>query len=194
MKQILGLDPGSVNFGLTVLNYDGKKKFKVVHCLMVDKTLRDMKTGVRKQLHAYYTTIRKYSDGVDHVVCERFQNRGIRGGGSTSETINAMIGVLHTTHKDVMMITASLWKNASRRVHDLDLFYKTCAVPPHVVDSAMIALYRAQIENEEKPFSGWSSQDFKKLRSQIEKSYGRKNKLRGIRDFKRFDSTWKKSF
>lgn len=88
---------------------------------------------------------------ITHVVAERWQTRG-RGGDSTVEGINIMIGAVLTyclqNSITYTLLTAALWKNECARLYDkehLKVLYKTALRnykrAPHAFDAFFMAVF-----------------------------------------------------
>lgn len=191
-QTILGLDPGSKNFAATVIRFDAKSvhKVRIVRTKMIKNTLQHMRGNSRPQLVKYASELRKLMK-VDALVAERYMARGVSRS-TTGETVGIMIGLLFPMHRDVTLVPAALWKNAVNRVFELDLFYKCCSVPPHIVDSTLLAAWHAQMRAGLKPFAGWSIRDLYSIGRQLGRQY--RGHKRNIRDIKRFTAELKKSF
>ena len=174
--RVLMLDPGSRNFGYSVLEIDGKG-FRYLEIGQIEKTIvnltanphvrkpkRRKKAGQAPQkipkdgwpvdhpLHVmlprYYKTMsRLIKDyGIDEVVMERFQSRGLKG--STIEAVSIMVGILlgmlHRMKIKSRLVTAGQWKNQINRHINLDNTYKITAkfgYTPHETDACFMGIY-----------------------------------------------------
>lgn len=147
--RILCLDPGTTNYGLSILNVDGKK----LH-LEGSKTVKNMVKDMKDPLPKYLAYKKELKDlgAFDLVVAERFQARGNKG--PTVESISVMLAALLELYpKRTMFLTASTWKNRVNRVFDLKAFYEDLkqaqvSVRPiserktiHELDSSLMGLY-----------------------------------------------------
>jgi hypothetical protein len=167
---ILALDPGSANFGWSVVQVTGPAKFRVIATGMVQNTVRELKTDVMGQVNPFVKELQGYMDefGVNAVAIERYMTRGI--GGTTIESVNFMIGVVMSLcyqrpRKRFLAIPASQWKNEFNRHSSLEQLYKdapTCT--PHQLDSVGIGVYAGYFWYGLKPY-----ESFDKLRKKIAK-------------------------
>lgn len=145
---ILGLDPGSSNFGWSVVRVKVGKTFhyKVLANGKIEKTLHSLKDDVLTDINVFKAEIRKIlrTYKPTHLIAERFMTRGIKG--ATIEYISVMLGVLTQMGiKNIRFITAAQWKNRWNRHYRLDDFYKRVGIEDHQVDATNIALYGAAI-------------------------------------------------
>lgn len=152
---IIGLDPGSKNFGVFVGRVYGTTevlKIEVLHTAMLQHTIHDLTTTTLDR------TIERFLDELgflydkylpDLVVVERFQARGIKG--SINETVNMMIGMilmqaLHAYCEEIPVVrpcTPASWKNKVNRFCDLKELYnegKQIGLLPHQIDSALMGI------------------------------------------------------
>lgn len=114
--RVLSLDPGKTNFGLTVVDTDGRR-IRVVHARIVKSPINDMKDldSVAKRFIAELRQIESDYGPFDAVCAERFQSRG--GKGVTIEVVNVMLGILYMLWPNIGLYTAATWKNAFNRAN-----------------------------------------------------------------------------
>ena len=147
-KITISLDPGLVNSAVVVLDY---KKRKVIKQQMVPVAITKL---TKEENDEQYPKFVKYWDRLfkkykpTKFICERFQNRGFRGGQSICECVNVMLGTMqhiaYTQKIDVTFPTAATWKNKVNRSFSLEKLYdkgKEYKVPPHKIDSLCMNLY-----------------------------------------------------
>jgi len=159
---IIGLDPGSKNFGVFVgklYGTDRLQRIKVLHSSMLQHTIHDLKTETLDR------TIERFLDELgylydkyrpDIVVVERFQARGIKG--SINETVNMMIGMILMqalqAYCEVIPVvkpcTPASWKVKIKKSINLEVLYKEAkavGILPHQIDSAMLAINQYPAKN-----------------------------------------------
>lgn len=155
MITILGHDPGITNAGFAVVSFRpdprGHKfpcQYKIRQVGILENTLSDLKVNPRKQLVEYgnelLALVKKYK--AKHLIAERFMIRSFRT--ATAEYVSWMLGSLDTrleyeTKINTTAIPAVTWKNAVKRIFDLDAFYKSTHAFPHEIDSVLLAFYQA---------------------------------------------------
>ena len=169
-------DPGSVNYGYSVLRAEAaprnRVKITILQNGLCPQRVKVLKSGslLRSSLLAYkawYTKIvRQYK--VQFIVAERFMTRG--GKGPTIESINMMLGVLVCGKLPCKVLPASQWKNSvSRAGIDLASWYKWARTTPHQLDACLIGVYMASTLYGHKGFDGIPLKSvFKKLVLQVE--------------------------
>lgn len=150
---IAGIDPGSRNFAITVID-DNKKVIKTTLIQNAIRNLTNTPTKkepliFRQQVSRFLKEIRPYLIDLDYLLIERFQGRGLRG--SQGEMVSVMIGLLVADcrkHKiKYTLLTASQWKNHFNRLYkeyNLNDLYETAKaykLKPHTIDSFLIACY-----------------------------------------------------
>lgn len=146
--RILGIDPGSVGFGWSLVEVKGSK-LRIIKCGTLTQTLTQLKdSSWQDELHLYALQMEKLLNKAkpNAIVMERYfaRHRGLE-----SEKINMMIGVLtriiYEQHPKVRitLLMAATWKNAlKRRGFDLESLYKECKpVPKHSIDASFQATY-----------------------------------------------------
>ena len=152
---ILGLDPGQTNFGFCVTRVisvsNGRMRSKIIQHGRILSTVRVLTSPVTlaAQWTLFSDTMRSLINEfkVTHIIAERYMLRP-GSGGTTSETVNIMLGALLTLGLPVKVIPASQWKNAVKAERDekLDSFYeavKANKITPHQVDACHISQYGA---------------------------------------------------
>lgn len=118
--RILSMDPGTTNYGATVLEAaikDQELKVRVVGSSMLERPIRNPLYAA-KEGRAYIANIfhLEYLYGpFDYVCAERFQSRGLKG--KTVESVNIMLGLLITHYPQLELYTAGTWKNAFNRMN-----------------------------------------------------------------------------
>ncbi len=145
----MGIDPGSTNAGIAIINVKIKEdrvKVYIKECGKLKNLLTDLKKPHRKELQEHVKEIRdlakKYN--VDFILAERYMSRGRNG--ATIEYVNQMLGAMeYGLSYEITQISASTWKNRINRVFDLKQFYKYCyRVEPHEVDAVFQAMWLAE--------------------------------------------------
>lgn len=157
--RILCLDPGTTNFGLSILRVDGKK-LSIEGSKTVNNLVKDM-TNPEPKYKAFKKELRALGK-FDLVVAERFQARGNKG--PTIECISLMLGALLELYPGkTIFLTASTWKNRVNKVFDLKEYYEDlkqaqAPVRPisdrktvHELDSSLMGLY-AFFRNTKQPY------------------------------------------
>lgn len=164
--RILSLDPGTTNYGLSVLNAGGGKLR-----LEGSKTVKHRVTSMKdplSQYKAYKKELRELG-AFDLVVAERFQARGNKG--PTIECISVMLAALLEMYPGkTIFLTASTWKNRVNRIFDLKDYYEDLKqaqvdVRPvsdrktvHELDSSLMGLYAYYREKKLNYYSGFASE------------------------------------
>lgn len=145
--NVLGIDPGSSNMGISAVGFDKKKKKGVIlaNAVMM-RPLKGLTGNVNSQLDQFIDELRMWIThfNIKAIVVERYQNRGIRG--ATAEEIGYMIGALFREfrHLKIKAITAATWKNKFHRRfvdHDLKVMYKQIRTPAHQLDATLIGMF-----------------------------------------------------
>jgi hypothetical protein len=142
-KLVLGMDPGSRNFGISLVGTkNGKVKVYANSVLMRPvNNLVDfiMSTDAFSEELASWLALHE----PDGIVAERFQTRG--NGGPLIEMVSSMVGVVRGTYPHIPMklTIASAWKNRFNRRWGVDLkeIYPTTKVQPHQLDATLIAIF-----------------------------------------------------
>lgn len=183
---ILALDPGSSNFGWSVLKAESPTKIRVVATGMIVNRIKELKIAATAQLAPFIEELEQLIEdfNVNAVAIERYMTRGI--GGTTIELVNVMIGavllktalgksstarMLRRSRRKFLAIPASQWKNELNRNGSLEAFYAmapTCT--PHQMDSIGIGVYAAHHWFGHKPF-----QDFKKIQKGLAQDATKQN-------------------
>lgn len=168
---VLSMDPGTSNFAASVLRTDLDEdiKVRVEGTKLVKNTITNVQKSCeqiakfRKELRAIEKDVGKF----DLVVAERFQSRG--HGGTTIESINMMLGAIALTYPMTEFYTASVWKNAFNKYHDLKGFYEdhksmVASTPKkdrrtvHELDSSLMGIYHSAKFFGTEPFSNLGSE------------------------------------
>lgn len=150
---VLGLDPGYINYGWSVIRLLEQKSTETVKVSFDDFGLISNTITTLKGLNS--SAVVKYTEELDSLVTahsvkliaiERYQSRGFKGIGA--ELVNVMIGILLNrfclTEPVIELITPSQWKNTARASGiDLKNLYKVFSkdLKPHEIDATMMALY-----------------------------------------------------
>lgn len=155
MINVLACDPGSANFGWSVLS--GKKvdevvTFKVIANGMCPCPIKQVKnsTDLQSQQIAFGAWFENIVDtyDIDAVCAERFMARGLLG--ALGEYIGIMMGMMgllliQKGKKPLKIFPAATWKNAVRRNSGdkefLSKAYKLTGVLPHQLDAVMIGIW-----------------------------------------------------
>jgi hypothetical protein len=169
MINILSCDPGSINFGFSVLTgriQDGEISFKVVANGMCPCPLKRVKKSkdLRDQQVQFQLWFENliFKHNIDAVCAERFMARGLLG--PLGEYIGIMLGMMgliliQKNKKPLKIFPAATWKNAVRRNADdkefLDKTYKIAKVPPHQLDASLMGVWTL--------YQGYNRTDFEGL-------------------------------
>ena len=146
MKTILCIDPGKVNMGYGIIQYNNNK-YRIVKRGKIKNTIQDLKPyNLKEVVLRFHKEIEEMIDkfSITEITMERFVSRGIRG--SLSEYICIMQGILAINPKITAfnLVTAATWKNTFNKVYDLNEFYKQAKklkLENHEIDAVMIGLY-----------------------------------------------------
>lgn len=152
--RLLGMDPGTKNFGIAVTEVNRKTGVpRVLVNSMLAHPFDTFTDGYRSGVQQFLRDIRKYivKYEPDGFIAERFQSRGLRG--LSVEAVSFMLGLMasHFGSRPHKFITAATWKNdvnkklAQTEFEDLKNFYKCVGVPPHQVDAVLMSLYGIQV-------------------------------------------------
>lgn len=151
-----GIDMGTRNLAITQINAqksNERVKMRVSDTCMADRSglVHDMKCV---DAAAFATLL----PDVDLVFAERYQPRPGRGGHTTAECVNVMLGIIchHYALRGVPVVlyTAATWKNAFNATNaSLNCLYEDLqGVAIHQVDSMLIAMYGLCKHFGVKPF------------------------------------------
>lgn len=182
MPLILACDGGSPNFGVSVIELSGGRR-RVIKNGILKTTLKDM-NDLPKRLDEMIAEIKKdwlQSKTPDYIICERYQNRGLKG--SLIERVAFMYIRLHCAFPTAQftLIMASTWKNQFHRTNTenkLDYWYKVARVTPHQLDSTLIGLYQTFLLDKSTPYQFDMRLLIPKIeKTSVEKLINRKVKL-----------------
>lgn len=159
---ILGGDPGSKNFAISVIEFRDRK-LHVLGSKMLENTIHAYDDTMQDQFNAFLSEVRAIRNEFkpDAAIMERYQTRG--NGGNTIEFVSMMNALLFRTlkHNDPVLVTASTWKNAcTRQGVDLKSLYSQykmtsvyCPKAIHEFDASMMAVFRLCKVIDRVPFS-----------------------------------------
>jgi Holliday junction resolvasome RuvABC endonuclease subunit len=166
---ILGGDPGSKNFAVSIVEFHNRK----LTCLgskMLVNTLHKYDDTMPDQFSAFIREIADIRDTFkpDAAIMERYQTRG--NGGNTIEFVSMMNALMFRTirRSSPVLVTASTWKNAATRagidLKALYLEYKMtsvyCPKTIHEFDATMMAVFRLYKVLDVTPFSNFDVHAF----------------------------------
>lgn len=119
--RILSMDPGTTNYGVTVLDVlvkNNELKVKLIGSSMLERPIKNpLNASVEQRAYTANIYHLEHLYGpFDYVCAERFQSRGLKG--KTVESVNIMIGTLLTMYPKVELYTAGTWKNAFNRLNE----------------------------------------------------------------------------
>jgi len=140
---ILGMDPGSRNFGIALVG-TSNGKIKVYANAVLMRPVNDL-VSFGMSSDAFMKEIKAWIDlgNPKGVVAERFQTRG--NGGPLIEQVSAMLGLIRGRYPKLPMklTIASAWKNKFNRRFNMDLkeIYPTTRVQPHQLDATLIGIF-----------------------------------------------------
>lgn len=160
---ILGLDPGSANFGYSVVQRG--KRMCILEFGQIDDTVKNLtaksqkppksrkkdgpipplKDGMFRFLSVIEVLFNQYP--IEELNAERFQTRGIKG--KSTELVSFMLGMLglYCRQKNIKfnVTIAGTWKNRVNRcwpLDDLYVFGKELGLSPHEIDAILIGMTR----------------------------------------------------
>lgn len=154
MKTVLGCDPGSRSFGVSLVRAAPGRAPKVVHASLLNNPVNSMLT-LKSATSAYLKEMKPLAAQADGIIMERFQTRGVGSMGVLIEQVGAMVGATTARFNlPFRAIVASQWKNKWQRRHDLDLkeFYKELPFKPHAFDATFIAMYGLELAMGDLPY------------------------------------------
>ena len=147
--KILGLDPGTKNFGYAITSFDIETgAFKPVLAGKIQNPVTHMDETVQQTS----TFLKEIGDIIDnhnisYIVAERFLNRG-RFNGATGEYVSFMLGSIATyllnnnRIKALYIVHSGTWKTAYNRLSNskkfLDRVYKYTLSEPHELDAYLL--------------------------------------------------------
>lgn len=141
-KLILGLDPGSRNFGISLVGIKNKRIIVYANSVMMNpvNNLINFIDSSDLFLSELSNWLEFQPDGI---IAERFQTRG--NGGPLIEMVSSMLGLIRGSYPEtpIKLTVASAWKNRfNRRFEtDLKLIYPDIEVQPHQLDATLIGIY-----------------------------------------------------
>jgi len=166
MINILSCDPGSKNFGWSVLSgklENGRITFKIKANGMCPCPVSQVKGSKALQEDCaafqdwFESIVTEYN--IDAVCAERFMARGLLG--ALGEYVGIMMGIMIASlrrlgNKPMKIFPAATWKNAVKRnTNDkefLTQMYKDACVVPHQLDAALIGVWTL--------YQGFNRKDF----------------------------------
>lgn len=170
MITILSCDPGSRNFGWSIL--EGKKvtrngRVKITFRILANgmcpcpisqvKGSKELKDAQKAYQDWILGLVKKYN--VDAICAERFMTRGLLG--PLVEMVGIMIGIAMSCTGELpfKVFPAATWKNAVKRNTGekdfLNSLYKKTKVLPHQLDAALMGVWTL--------YQGYKQTDFKGL-------------------------------
>lgn len=150
-KRVVGLDPGSANFGISLVDMEvSTGAIRPVRTSLLKSPVRSLARGLPAQVAEFVKEMDGWllESGAHGWVAERFQSRGLMG--ATVELVTFMCGVMAAHYRlPYKLVTAATWKNQVNRkiaggwssFDGLDTAYKWAKIQPHQLDSALIAVY-----------------------------------------------------
>lgn len=141
-KLVLGCDPGSKNFGISLVGIEDGAIRIYANSVMMNPVNNLV------EFNAAYTAfteeLKLWMTAKPHgMVAERFQTRG--NGGPLIEQVSAMIGIMKGRYHQIplKLTIASTWKNRFNRRFSTDLkeIYPELDVQPHQLDAALIGVF-----------------------------------------------------
>ena len=145
-RRVLSFDPGSVNMGVSCVEYTPETGYKVLTNAVLSHPLHDIKQFTQSRdlfLQEVNSWITSYKPQA--IIAERFQSRGLKG--TTIECVCIMLGLLASLNLPVLFITAATWKNRYQKRFNVDLkeIYREIQVAPHQLDSCLIGCYGIEV-------------------------------------------------
>lgn len=147
-KLILGMDPGSRNFGISLVGSKGDK-VKIYANSVLTLPVSDLVNFNAASTEFLKEIARWVSLEIPNgFVMERFQTRG-SAAGPLIEYVGTMIGILRGRYPKIPMklTIASTWKNKFNRRWGVDLkeIYPTTLVQPHQLDATLLAIFGLEV-------------------------------------------------
>ena len=150
---IMGMDPGSDNFGVFVGRFNGidhLKSIEVLETRMIENPIKAITDDIQAQSELFLTElnlmIEKHKPQM--IVIERYQSRGLKG--LTIELVNYMIGLILARLSNgyfdyrpiIKLVMPATWKNKVNRSIDLKAMYKKYNnIESHRIDAMLQALF-----------------------------------------------------
>lgn len=167
---VLGLDPGKVNFGYSIILLRDRA-IKLLDKGVLKNTITDLKDNLYNRTCVFDTEIIDLVavHGVTHIIGERFVSRGLLG--SLSEYVNIMLGICSCRAKtDFQLLVPATWKNRFNKVYDLDKLYSELRVTKHEIDATLIALYYIDQSLKRVPYAWLKNGDnYNRFKSMVTK-------------------------
>lgn len=177
--NILGLDPGKVNFGYSLIQVeDDIYTLKTLGCLK--SPINDLKNDNFTPIYTRFVgEIKRLVKGDTRIRMERFQSRGF--GGDTIELVGVMIGTVKTLFPKApfSLNTAAQWKHwvnknealqmltkniiaRGKRPSTLDKLYVKMKpyCTPHEVDATLMAIFEFHTYLGIPPFQHFTRKDW----------------------------------
>lgn len=191
--RVLGLDPGTKNFGWAVTEFNRKQNtFKPLAAGKIGNTVSQMDFVLEQTalfMEELTELIMRYAP--DYIIVERFMNRG-RFNGATGEYVSFMMGclawyALNSTKgiKGYFVVHSGTWKGAYNRFLPkskgklLDKVYGYCLSEPHEVDAFLLSHYGFGLATNQTAFGHLTKPLSKKQLQEFEAvSTGKKKKAR----------------
>ena len=152
--RVLALDPGSTNFGFSLLEVNNGK-LRLVACGLLDKTMlvhslneQTLSAATATFKAAFEKLVR--STRADCISAERYL---IQRRGTTGESVNMMLALMSVCGKPMQIFMAATWK-AKLKKHlgcKLEEVYKIThsggkLVPDHAIDATMQGMFFCERE------------------------------------------------
>lgn len=144
-KYVLGLDPGSRNFGIAAVGLRGDTPVVAASAVLTNPvndlvSFNGCRTLFLAEIDRWVSTFEPVA-----IVAERFQMRGVSGG-PLIEQVSAMLGLVAGRYPDipVKLTIASAWKNKVQRRFEIDLredVYPSSRAPAHQIDASLIGVF-----------------------------------------------------
>ena len=142
-KLVLGMDPGSRNFGISLVGTKNRKVRVYANSVLMHPVNNLVDFVTARQLFMSEINAWMRLQMPHGLVAERFQTRG--NGGPLIEMVSNMTGLIAGKYDNlpVKLTIASAWKNRFNRRWDCDLkeIYPTTKVQPHQLDATLIAIF-----------------------------------------------------
>jgi Holliday junction resolvasome RuvABC endonuclease subunit len=185
---ILSVDPGGKNFGYCIQKIISTSplKYEILESGMLSNTLINLKDNWTVEICAFekeiLNLIKKYKP--THFCAERYILRRVVTGGTTTEAISMMLGIIGLLLKKIncKLVTAAIWKNAFARASYKEFLKEIYReekhnITPHQIDASLIGLYLAF---EKKHYDGLEIEKHLKSLNRVNKcpiiKKARKNK------------------
>lgn len=152
--RVLAVDPGSTNFGFSLIEVNGKTP-RIVACGMLDKQMLVHSLNEQTLSEA----VSRFSNVFDKLLkatrasCISAERYLIQRRGTTGESVNMMLGLMADRGLPMQIFMAATWKARLKKhlQHELVDLYKITydgkrRLPDHAIDATMQGLFFCERE------------------------------------------------